>query len=762
MSTQTRTILMGMKKPLVGLVALSVGCAPIVEETREVTRPLGQEMRQELVRETLAMDVTYAGEDPRNDAEIVVSLSRNRHCEERVITRLGREEQTERHISDWTVPGLVGLVGVLAGGCSLAYMSGGSCEGSGDGQQSSSGLPTSPQTPSDEAISEPMDSQTGAILFGSIAVGAFALLSIDLLRARDSVRPLEDRVETGPPREVACGVVPAAHTEVVHHWSAGGPAIWRGQTDGEGRLRIPVAELSWLEQGEMSSAGMLVVGRVLEEVTPEPPDSWRQAKAEVQADREFAWAADDGNPRTWYVLYKRYADTSRGEEAFERYLDSVQTLLERRAWHQIDDGLIDAVEAAPTERARQRALQLEGTRALQEAHAVKQGDVRRSLAELANLYLSAVRGAADEEQAEERRREGWELVYGRAQNDVGRGALAGIRDEETRQRIDTLAATEAERQALSELYVEADRVEVEALEAEAVRLAANSRSSDEDVVNAYADAWRAAVAIESPRAAALQQAYARASLAKVEFALEQQNPHVVERMLELARDVYEGDAEVFRRTLFDLLLEAIGESTRNREGERAQRWVDMARIYALNGHEEAEVASAWMDALIELLAGGVEKEGASLVTAVREHLTGPGWGESFNSEQARAVVARKSEELRRRLARQIRLSDLQELDDVLWLAPPRIQNRSQLRALFDSPDSYLGQRALVTVRTVDALGDGGRLAESISPGGSMVIYGLGRRARGELVALVEVTGSLADSRRGGSGRIPVMRAIWVR
>lgn len=712
---------------------------------------------QKVISTELGHRISLVGEDPRQDGAILLNLVEHRRCAEREVTRVRVEEHTKRRITNWTSPIAFGLLGGVATWCSVTAAITGECIPEVEEAEESrpaGGLP---------GVEPPERSSEGgkyseATIWGAIALLSFGIVAIDLVEARDSVEQLEETEKYGDYREYACESRPASYQTFVYRFHSNGPVVWQGQTDRHGEARIPMSQVDWVHQGN-ASLGVIEISTLGTKRLPTPPRQWREARAAVQFEEEFERVRQINTPERWWRFYRDYKDSTFGEEALPGYFSSIEQMLAEGKWVGVSAILNQASREMPAI-WQERIQTLLASAAVLEIQAARAGEVERSFTQILKLYRLATSSLPDSERIEALHRDAWDYISGQMRAFIRQARFDELEKEGADALIDYFARTDEQKAELQELEKAIGSLLVmEAVKA-AIRLESSREATPAEVQDAYLKAYNLAVQYEDPIQEELGYRYATSFLQILEAPIETKHFGLVEDSYGHIREGFPVDKEILDRAYIEYLLQYFLKSLANYQSDQAEFIAQLIFDRVQNDEQGVAVTREWLEELSTRLLELVETERVQAISLGRRLINDPNLETIFSSPDAQAFLGQQRQGLRRQFARQIRLSEVRDLEDALWLATPHIQTKRQIQALLNDPSGALNRRALLSFTLGDSLGDGGYLANLHNQAGQIVVYGMRHRRR-QVQAIVEIVDTLADG-RGQGGSIPVVRVLWVQ
>lgn len=724
------------------LLAAIAACAPIDATTTTEERLVAEDLRQTPVGDELSVETKLVGSDPRSDAEIVVDVTERHRCEEQTIEIYKRHEVTERSIDDWWYPVGLGALAIVSFGCMAGHLAESGC------------------LPEEDDDGEPLvqtssEHRVAAGFFGAMGVGSVAIIGIDLGRTRTSVERLEDRDKALAPSKVYCGDVPASgvQVEVVEH-EGGRP--WSGKTDRSGRVVIPVSELNWLTMEEERPVARIdVQGTAMTSLAP-PPQPWMEVRTKVVVERVFEAAGEKDSAEGWFQAWEIIYHTDASAEAFWRFVEAMDEAIDRsKRLGQLETLLAGAYRLDPSKGKVEELRRLDAELFVQKARS----GAREAMGagEVVAAYNRARDVIDDDEKAETIRKEA--LSY--ALEAMDEALEDDDFDAEHRRELMELAE---EGDRLVEYSHERERLErrtdrlgqrvVAGELSRARKLRDASARHRSEAVDAYQAAMKQARRFDDPSEETIGEELRQLFLGDIAEAVDSRARHRADRVFDNAQaKLDDQQVEKLHDEYFELVLEGFRDTIASGGGVGMRTFDDWVTSLA-DEDDDVRILEATLGGLVELADEGAARQGASWVGELREAFDE--FQQEAETPEVEAVVAEKSEELRTRLRRRFSVGELQSKADVRWLYPPTVSVDNAMAR----PGSHIGQRTMVTVRIVEAIGQGNSLATVVRSGDTVLLSGAGQSVGQTTTVLARVEDTVTDARGGGTAEIPKLHVLW--
>ncbi len=286
----------------------NAGCASIQEEHSEKDVLIQALARRPLSKDVVhALETEYVGSFNTHDAALVIKGTSQTICRNEIYDVYEEQRHTVRRIKDPVVPLSVSVLGMLSAGCASLHMAHQGCLSGGENED---GTPNEPFTPAQD--------RAAAIGFGLFSVGAFALVGVDLMRARDRVEVLDRREEVHPEERVICHTGPMAHADLELAFSDdSGLSTMHITTNEDGIARFELSNLLVLQEAlpESSSPGLIQVSENQTVKLPPLPQKWQRARRKHFDDELWNRAVSSGHIDDYFGYLQSYASGMHARQA---------------------------------------------------------------------------------------------------------------------------------------------------------------------------------------------------------------------------------------------------------------------------------------------------------------------------------------------------------------------------------------------------------------------------------------------------------------
>ena len=729
------------------LVAGSVGfgCAPIAADTEQRERLIQEETRQEFLDSELGIQTRLLGDDPRSNAQLEVEVTEYRRCEDKTYQTYERNEITRREISGWTYPLMWGLLGLSTGVCAGIMASGAECASSEDDQE-----PTTPQ-----------EHRTTMVTMGVTSVLSFAMIGVDLWRARDTVEELEPRTDIVGVQQVDCGSAPAADIRVMYGFERDDMPV-EVSTDSRGIAQIPVHRQDWIDQNQ-DGAGVVRVNHNITESLGDAPQSWRQVRDEVNFEQELRQVRDDGSLESGVELFDDYRGTEFADQALDHLLTVGQQEVSRGEYRRVARAIDDVRKNGVADEHEQRLQEFSVDVDLQLAQAALGDELSMDVDEVLAAVRQAMSTVETQTRREELRVDGFE--YGiaaleteaeRTDDEAAPEWTSGVIEEliELADSDDQMERVDEAQTALNRQIIEGKLNRAQQLQSDGER--------DYAVRQAYIEVLDDLDEVDEEYRDEVFEEVREAVLERLETHVDDGNRQDADREFrQLGRQL--DDPSMLRIAYRDLVFEYYRQAQINQDTQQIRdHYENWALSLIEDESDDIEFRRLLLATTVDVLEQEVEQRPESLLSEYRGLFDEieDGIDDPEVPEELRTEFDEQRRRTQQTFRRHLRPHQISSRDDLLWLYPAHLSSSGELESLSNSPSSHIDQRVFATVRIDESLGGGTFLAEETSTSSPVVVSASGLSEGARVDVLANVVGTVADGRTDDRRDVPELSVLW--